>query len=486
MRNAGAAERLIVLLFLSVPLSACSWIITATASHVANQDVSRDLTFNVANSRRLASCIQRSGGTCDEVGGRDELFDAPAEPVPRPGPLVTGLLQPLPVAAADVAAMSQEERVKHDEMMAATAAARAAREVLSHSVQRKLIDVYNIARGVDSGALSDVSTEGEVPEITIAVSEFNDYLDKLESATSSGSWDALDDESAYLDRARCPDEETNGCLSADDDRRQRAYIKSYFAAYFRHGHFFSGTIDVSKAKENLESRLKESFSGMEIPEADLKELSKRLGKSLGIPPSDGYVFGEIASEGLVTRGGQNLQVPSVEARFVLGEPGVARSQVDTMTIGADLIRVLLHAIFDAHDQLPGVSNSTGRSVAGFELPENKEAETHVSGEDFAAVETRASQIEAVTSAGFGRLIRGASFFSLNNEALATALETAVGAASRKYSEKVFWCWYSCRLDEAYSSLSDAAGISQGTPVAVRIRLVGDVLASTIRGSVTRR
>ena len=55
--------------------------------------------------------------------------------------------------------------------------------------------------------------------------------------------------------------------------------------------------------------------------------------------------------------------------------------------------------------------------------------------EFESVENWAGTIEGTTSAGVGRLIRGVSWFSLNNEALAGLIETAIGVTLRKAAER---------------------------------------------------
>jgi hypothetical protein len=61
------------------------------------------------------------------------------------------------------------------------------------------------------------------------------------------------------------------------------------------------------------------------------------------------------------------------------------TELDFVVVGSDLIGVLLHAIFDAHDGLPAVSNATGVAL-GHALSVNVPGSAgHLSAEDFGEV-----------------------------------------------------------------------------------------------------
>ena len=64
-------------------------------------------------------------------------------------------------------------------------------------------------------------------------------------------------------------------------------------------------------------------------------------------------------------------------------------------------------------------------------------------EHFASVNDEAAAAESMVGGVSGKLIRGISWLSLNNEAIAKAIETALGVAARKATEKLSWCLYAC-------------------------------------------
>jgi hypothetical protein len=86
------------------------------------------------------------------------------------------------------------------------------------------------------------------------------------------------------------------------------------------------------------------------------------------------------------------------------------------------------------------------------------------------------------------MIRGASLFSLNNEALATAIETAVGVAIRKQAEKALWCWYNCKINELHPGVDDDSEMSSGgKKILLEITVDGNFQnTSKICGTATKK
>ena len=56
---------------------------------------------------------------------------------------------------------------------------------------------------------------------------------------------------------------------------------------------------------------------------------------------------------------------------------------------------------------------------------------------------RAGAVESMVGGVVGKLIRGISWLSLNKEAIAKAIETALGVTARKAAEKFAWCYAAC-------------------------------------------
>jgi hypothetical protein len=347
--------------------------------------------------------------------------------------------------------------------LATSALAGLARKVLNHDVQKQLNSLFDIARGVSPERtvgrdLLDysVSPGGETAvEMNIDLAKFQDYERDIETATLLGAWDALDREAELFD-------------VSDDSARRARFISTYFRAYFRNGRFFKATLDAGELRRKLIENAKESLPGL-TSDADYEKLADLVFSQMNLNADTSFVFGAIQDTGFVTRGGQAVRFPAVELSATLGESKVSASSVDYVAVGSDLIRVFLHAIFDAKMRLPAVSNATGAGIPGGLVVNDG---TLVRESEFERIETLASQVEGVAAAGTGRLLRGVSIFSLNNEALASALETAVGVAIRKQAEKAAWCWYSCGFDAAHSDTGDYAAIGYGSPIRLRISVSG--------------
>jgi hypothetical protein len=137
--------------------------------------------------------------------------------------------------------------------------------------------------------------------------------------------------------------------------------------------------------------------------------------------------------------------------------------------------VFLEAVGDALAGVPGVTEATGCKIQ--ELPNEKDLRLHVfdpnnqatklTMEEFGNVNDYANKVEGVVSSVIGRVVRGASWFSLNNESVAVLIETAVGVMVKKASEKVIWCGY-CVAHKERSSVteSDPTGVTTVVPYGI--------------------
>ena len=125
----------------------------------------------------------------------------------------------------------------------------------------------------------------------------------------------------------------------------------------------------------------------------------------------------------------------------------AAGKIDLTAIGTDLARILLEAIFDAHEGLPAVDHATGRELGAAGLPLFEPSAASVSTADF----NRMSEINqrSVIASGviLNRVIRGLGPFSLNNEPLEELIVTLITTSVKKAMAKATWCWYACHLEE---------------------------------------
>jgi hypothetical protein len=387
----------------------------AAASRLAKRDIVRELEFRRGDKRRFKNCLSSEEGVCDV---EKAIID--------PGPLTT-------------AVVVKEGKKSDENLDGVEGAAVLAANALNHTVQGKLNDVYNYLAGRNPGTLKNLDWSTDSPGLKLSLEEVDEYEQAIEAATLVDGWGAL----ASVGSTLLED-------FGDDDKRRLRYIQAYLRAYFRDGKFYQATMDTDKLKKKIAARLKKQIP---VPggSVDFDKLAEQVVERLQLvdaPNGKKKLFGKIGTTGFVTRGGKQYQFPAIEATIdPVADRKVSLTSVDVVAVGSDLIRVVLHAIFDAHDRLPALGNATGLKIEDVNpLPVHDPGKSKVDAAEFERVESRANQLEGVTAAATGRLIRGLSWFSLNNEALATALETAAGVATRKFGEKAMWCWYSCELN----------------------------------------
>ena len=341
-----------------------------------------------------------------------------------------------------------------------------AANALNSPFQKKLDFLFNAASGLvpTSDVLGDTisymdSDEPSEVLINFDLSELEQYQEDIEAATILGGWKSLENGTELV---------IGDDIETVREKSRRKYIAHYMRAYFRQGHFFKATISSNELKSKVVEQIRSEMPGLE--DSDYNDLAGKLFGQLGFGEDGNLLFGKIDSTGFVTRGGQAYQFPGIEASLSLGNSKINTTKVDYVVVGTDLIRVLLHAVYDASHGLPALSNSTGANwpegLEDYKLsvhdPENPDSlPTWVDVQEFDLIETRSAQVEGVTSAAVGRLIRGISVISLNNEAIATAIETAVGVALRKQTERLLWCFYSCGLNEPPSNgLGDVTNVEE--------------------------
>lgn len=300
------------------------------------------------------------------------------------------------------------------------------RSVLVDPAMNKLIGTYN--RGLGWTAAEEQSASRR----EFSLSEFRALAEKVEEATSTGSWDSLS--RLYRMVGARPQNQA----AAD-------FLEAYFKAYFRYGKFIALQIDASTVVEDLHRKLRS-----ELPQLTDEQIDEIVAEMLAAAKlkDKAWTIGKIENTGFATRGGQVFQFPSVQVTVTLPNPEPDLPNVDFTVVGADLVRVALHAIFDSHMKVPGVPASTAvKHEPKLLMDFSKDIDPQLVNEgEFARIESRSGMVEAAVGAGVGRLVRGLGFVSMNNESLATLIETAFGVTSRKVAEKVFWCSYACEGD----------------------------------------
>ncbi len=154
----------------------------------------------------------------------------------------------------------------------------------------------------------------------------------------------------------------------------------------------------------------------------------------------------------------------VDRKTGLADLGVAtdRSGVGTgSAIGAEVVRVFLEAVFDAHEGLPGlapanVPAATGLSLGADGLPLFRAPMGHVDAGDLGTMSEFNTRVATRVRAILGRVVAGVGPLSLNNQALEDLIVELVTTSVRKAVEKGSWCWFACNLDQDLDAVRDDA------------------------------
>lgn len=408
----------IIILAISILISGCSWYLNLNSVNAALNDVELVLP----DPGRVLKCVQKPGPAC---------------PLSRNDDLYSPLLIRDEERAIDTwrtsSSRNPDEIKEFNELIKASGPALA---VLNDPIQSTINRVYNLSNGWSEPELAEAygnarSDPGD-GELVFTLSGYRDYAAKIERATSTGSWEALG--ALYVTAS-----------VHEASQFQASFLKEYFKAYFRYGKFIAVQIDASTVIEELKQKIRSELPA--LPQDKVDEISQALLDAAKLD-DEGWSVGTISDIGFVSRGGQKYQFPGVQVTVTLPNPEPNLPNIDFTIVGADLVRVALNALFDSNEQVPGVSGSTGVEKGLLDDFTNVDPDL-VNADEFAKIEQRSAQVEAATGAGVGKLIRGASFLSLNNEALATFIETALAVTARKQAEKVFWCYYACKQGQTF-------------------------------------
>lgn len=423
--------------------------------------ISKEFPIAQGKVSQYLNCLKSQGGLCNSKQDEHKFYSEHTVSTKRIGTLRDDL----------PASIAKELEGQNNS---------SALSVWNDPVQKKLVSLYeylNAPKKSENVAKVnvDVAEKGIVVDtylLEFDAEELRDYQTHIQESVQSLGWDALASATeSHLVSLHKHQNNLQKQLKSDlpqstdakliqvqieevDREVQRAetikpvavYVSAYLRAYFRSGEFFKMSLD----KSTLEAKLKKELESR-IPGLDANTRDSLVANLLKKLQADNLYFGEIGTTGFVSRSGDTYQFPPLEARLdPLAKRPFTVSKIDFAVIGADLVRVVLEATFDAISMLPAVSNATGavseNIPAGERLSVNDPVITKVNGKQFGEVNTFAGQTEAATSTAFGQLIRGAGWVSLNNEYLGKLLETLVGVTVRKIMEQCAWCYYACGLD----------------------------------------
>lgn len=281
------------------------------------------------------------------------------------------------------------------------------------------------------------------------------------------------------------DAATQQALMADAERTfsKARFVNAYLKAYFRGGRFAFAELkadDVSKKlSEDIEQRLKNDI-GYDQLSNDAKKVADKLIEKSKSSIKDGVasvcttrtddkclLTSALGEEAFITKGGRSIQFSGIG--LIVGEGGKASLSVEkpeSTEVAAQLVEVLTEALWDASlaGEVPAMAKSTACAADLLEKTQCQDEQTFSSQSQ--KIYERGDRAAAHVTSLASLVIRGGWLFSLDNEALAKALETAAGSSARKFSE--YWNYQ--RAQTIVSADADALkGQTEGSDNSLRLK-----------------
>ncbi len=486
-RVPGASDRatlpILVTMLLGMSLVGCTAIAETVASHLVRESLKQQHLIRLIDGDHAIyrECLMTPGGTCPDASAA-LLFASSQQP-----------------STAAVAELSPSSK-RFLEQLEATDPARQAARALEHPAMGSFVGLHNHLRGhqaKETDALSisrQLASAGSSSQVNmrISLSGVQELAEAANRTTAAGGWSALADRTQEALAQSKPGSPDHTAMAAD--HRRAVFLRDYTKAYFRNGRFIGIDLQVDETtaiadlKEELAKHqtVCDAFNAASAAgssatpgstagstgtgsSSDCTALAQKiyrgvLGSQLGTGQKL-YLL-KIAEVGFTPRDGSpGYQFPSIDVNIdplaqhivSLEYGGQSGAKLNFTTVGSDLVRVVLEAVFDAHEGLPAVTGATGLRLdpAEYSLPTMDDLPKNITDHltEMLKINQGATAAAGVT---LDRVIQGIGPLSLNNRAIEDLIVTMVTTSVKKAIEKASWCYYSCELnlqiDEAKSKL----------------------------------
>jgi hypothetical protein len=220
------------------------------------------------------------------------------------------------------------------------------------------------------------------------------------------------------------------------------FLATYFDAYFGEGQFIQVSLERKPFIDDVVADLKRSGGGAIANEDGLR---KALDKACTGTGATCFSAGAISTTGFVSLFGDTTQFGEVKVDFggkagsplyrpSISHPGVAE-------FGPQLVRVLVEAVADANGpHPPGAPTSTACSgsphlFVDADAPGQCLAAASAENDAWTRINLVGNATESIVTTGVGGVIRGVNMGALNNETVASVVETFAGVTARKTVQK---------------------------------------------------
>lgn len=288
-------------------------------------------------------------------------------------------------------------------------------------------------------------------KVELNTRQFNEFITALSEAEAHGGLPAIQCNAIHGMFLAQNDLESENLRILTD---KIEYIKKYFSAYFRHGHFIQGSLNFTEINRKIAKFINSNFDYLnneqkvdlltaifkKITGLDYEKACNNKDKNCIID-----FAGHLEPNQFVTRSGAEYGFPHITASIdPLADKKISITKIDWNKVGAEITKVYIEAIGDATIGLPADPRSTAcKEQKALKSACFTEKDGELTSEEFSAVAENSDKVDALVSNAAGKVIRGGWLASLNNEALASIIETAIGTAAKKATEKIGYCTYSC-------------------------------------------
>ncbi|WP_233864058.1 hypothetical protein [Paraburkholderia adhaesiva] len=215
------------------------------------------------------------------------------------------------------------------------------------------------------------------------------------------------------------------------------FLATYFDAYFRSNQFIQVTVD-ERALENEVLNLFNTRLSSPLPDSAQTDLRNaiaaacnKIAGNCASPPALGTtsfiaLFGQS-----VQFGGVTIAVSDTAA----GKP-VRASAPAVGVFGPQMTQVLIEALFDANGPHPPALTTSTACVTGLYSMKSECVAPTKTDSLWSKTNLVGNATEGLMTAGVGTVIRGGNVAALNNEAIASIVETLAGVSTRKAVQQI--------------------------------------------------
>jgi hypothetical protein len=304
----------------------------------------------------------------------------------------------------------------------------------------------SIADIASSGVLAQMQRElalsgrgSPQQQLVVRRADWEKNLDEVADATSTYGWSSSFETALgrYAKTVLAGPAIAGAELQALEAEVARKYLlAAYFKAYFRNGQILSVSITSDALKKGLKEKLEKTIKDpnqLKAVKEDIDSLGDDIVTAVCGSKTDCVALGLVGETTFVTRAGKSYGFPGISATIdPFADKKISTNKIDSAAVIGDLVRVFFEAGGDYFYGVPAVTKSTAcekwKPICA----------TEAQGPLIKRVNEAGDRAEAAARSATAIAIRGGWILALNNEALATSIETGASVTIRKSVEAAAW------------------------------------------------